>query len=215
MPASEESRNPFFSIGLTGGIGSGKSTVAQLFASRGAGVVDTDEIAHGLTAPDGKAMPLVRREFGDAFISGDGSLNRARMRELVFQDPAARQRLEAILHPLIRQEAFHQAAALNNGYIIFVIPLLAEKMIWKTRVDRVLVVDCSEELQISRVMTRNGMSRAQVEAILAAQATREARKAIADDVIVNDNGLGHLSDEVARLDAAYKKLAEKWYPQDI
>ncbi|PRH11948.1 dephospho-CoA kinase [Burkholderia gladioli] len=175
-----------FSVGLTGGIGSGKTTVANRFGARGATLVDTDAIAHRVTAPGGAAMPAIAAAFGPAFVAADGSLDRARMRALVFGDEAARKRLEAITHPLIRAETEQQAARANGPYVIFVVPLLVESGSWRNRVDRVLVVDCEVETQIARVMQRNGFAREQVEAIVARQATREARLAAADDVIVNE-----------------------------
>lgn len=209
MPRSQNAQSAFFSIGLTGGIGSGKSTVAKLFAEHGAGIIDMDDIAHRLTAPDGKAMDVIRREFGEAYVSDDGSLDRARMRELVFQEPSARKKLESILHPMIRQEAWDQAMRLKKDYVIFVIPLLTEQPVWQEMASRILVVDCPEELQIQRVMLRSGMLRQQVESIMATQATRTERKAIADDLILNNNGVENLSVEVSRLDAEYKKIAQK------
>lgn len=209
MPGSQHSQPAFFSLGLTGGIGSGKSTVAKLFAEHGAGIVDMDDIAHQLTAPGGKAMDVIRRDFGSAYVSEDGSLDRARMRELVFQEPQAREKLENILHPMIRQEAWDQAMRLKKDYVIFVIPLLTEQPVWQEMASRILVVDCPEALQIQRVMARSGMTQQQVESIMATQATRAARKMIADDVILNDNGVENLSVEVSRLDAEYKKIAQK------
>ncbi|MGN3962706.1 dephospho-CoA kinase [Burkholderia gladioli] len=175
-----------FSVGLTGGIGSGKTTVANRFGERGATLVDTDAIAHQVTAPGGAAMPAIAAAFGPDFVAADGALDRARMRALVFGDDAARKRLEAITHPLIRAETEQQAARANGPYVIFVVPLLVESGSWRNRVDRVLVVDCEVETQIARVMQRNGFAREQVEAIVARQATREARLAAADDVIVNE-----------------------------
>ncbi|MEX3606142.1 MAG: dephospho-CoA kinase [Burkholderia sp.] len=175
-----------FSVGLTGGIGSGKTTVANRFGARGAILVDTDAIAHQVTAPGGTAMPAIAAAFGPFFVAADGSLDRARMRALVFGDEAARKRLEAITHPLIRTEIEQQAAQASDPYVIFVIPLLVESGSWCNRVDCVLVVDCEVETQIARVMRRNGFAREQVEAIVACQATREARLAAADDVIVNE-----------------------------
>ena len=175
-----------FAIGLTGGIGSGKTTVADLFAARGASLVDTDLIAHRITAPAGLAMPAIKQAFGPDFVAADGSLDRARMRALIFSDDDARRRLEAITHPLIRAETDREAGDAQGPYVIFVVPLLVESGNWKARSDRVLVVDCSVETQIARVMRRNGFTREQVEAIIARQATREARLAAADDVIVND-----------------------------
>jgi dephospho-CoA kinase len=176
-----------FAVGLTGGIGSGKSTVADLFAAHGVPLVDTDLIAHRITAPHGIAMPQIAAEFGDAFVAADGALDRARMRTLVFSDDGARKRLEGITHPLIRAETEREQREAQGPYVIVVVPLLVESGSWKTRVNRVLTVDCSVETQISRVMSRNGFSRDQVLAIIARQATREARLAAADDVIGNDN----------------------------
>jgi dephospho-CoA kinase len=176
-----------FAVGLTGGIGSGKSTVSDLFAARGVPIVDTDVIAHRITAPHGVAMPKIEAEFGPDFVAADGSLDRARMRTLVFSDESARRRLEAITHPLIRSETERETLEAQGPYVIVVVPLLVESGRWKSRVDRVLTVDCSLETQIARVMQRNGFSREQVLAIIARQATREARLAAADDVIVNDS----------------------------
>jgi dephospho-CoA kinase len=176
-----------FAVGLTGGIGSGKSTVADLFAARGVTIVDTDLIAHRITAPHGVAMPKIATEFGAAFIAPDGSLDRARMRTLVFSDEGARRRLEAITHPLIRAETERAKLEATGPYVIMVVPLLVESGSWKSRVQRVLTVDCSVETQIARVMRRNDFSREQVMAIMARQATREARLAAADDVIVNED----------------------------
>ncbi|KVC75951.1 dephospho-CoA kinase [Burkholderia ubonensis] len=173
-------------VGLTGGIGSGKTTVADLFAARGASIVDTDLIAHRITAPGGLAMPAIEQAFGPDFIAADGSLDRAKMRALIFSDDAARRRLEAITHPLIRTETDREGREARGAYVMFVVPLLVESGSWKSRVDRVLVVDCDVETQIARVMRRNRFTREQVEAIIARQATRDARLAAADDVIVND-----------------------------
>lgn len=200
---------PAFSLGLTGGIGSGKSTVARLFAERGAAVIDTDDIAHRLTAQGGAAMPAIRARFGPDFVGGDGALDRARMRELVFREPAARSELEGILHPMIRQSAFEEAARSSESYVVFVIPLLTEQAIWQDMPDRILLVDCPEALQISRVMARSRMKEEQVKAVMAAQASRADRLAMADDVIVNDGALEPLAAEVARLDAKYRALAQK------
>ncbi|MBU6487112.1 MAG: dephospho-CoA kinase [Burkholderiales bacterium] len=197
-----------FAVGLTGGIGSGKTTVADLFATHGIVIVDTDVIAHRITAPGGAAMPLIEQAFGSRFIASDGSLDRAKMRALVFSDDAARIRLEAITHPLIRAETEHQRATATGPYVVIVVPLLVESGTWKTRVDRVLVVDCSTETQIARVMRRNAFSREQVLAIMARQASREARLAAADDVIVNDEApVAQLEQEVRRLHRHYLALA--------
>jgi dephospho-CoA kinase len=196
-----------FSVGLTGGIGSGKTTVANLFADRGASIVDTDAIAHSLSAPDGLAIPAIRAQFGDDFINPDGSMNRARMRERVFSDPPARKTLEAILHPLIRSESDLAMKEAPGEYVIFVVPLLVESSEWRIRVARILVVDCPEDVQIRRVVARNGMSETAVRAIMSTQAARAERLAAADDVIVNDDGAAKLIPEVDRLHQLYKMLA--------
>lgn len=197
-----------FSIGLTGGIGSGKTTVANLFGERGAALIDTDAIAHQLTTPGGVAINAIRTAFGDRFISADGAMDRARMRAHVFADAAARKRLEAILHPLIRSETSRAAQAARGDYLIFVVPLLVESQQWHTRTSRILVVDCSEDVQIARVMQRNGMTRPQVEAIMAAQATRAERLAAADDVIENNGDAAALLPQIERLHALYLSMAK-------
>lgn len=194
-------------IGLTGGIGSGKSTVADLFATHGATLVDTDLIAHALTGPQGAAMPAVETEFGRSVVATDGRLDRAAMRTLVFSDPAARRRLEAILHPMIRAESLAQIAAAQGTYVVLVVPLLVESGAWRERADRLLVIDCPESTQIERVMARSGLAREQVEAILAAQVSRQARLAAADDVIDNAGEPQALAGQVAALDAVYRRLA--------
>lgn len=196
-----------YAIGLTGGIGSGKTTVANLFATHGIAIIDTDAIAHSITAPGGAAMPAIRREFGDAFVAPDGALDRARMRDAVFTDDAARARLEAITHPLIRTECERAASDARGPYLIFVVPLLVESGKWRERVQRVLVVDCTEQTQIARVMSRNGFTRDQVQAIMARQANRAQRLAAADDVIDNDARHAPLAPQVDRLHAAYLKFA--------
>jgi dephospho-CoA kinase len=192
-----------FSVGLTGGIGCGKSTVADLFAARGASLVDTDVIAHQLTAPGGAAMPALLQEFGPACATPDGAMDRARMRDLVFADPGARTRLEAILHPMIRAATVAAADAATGAYVIYVVPLLVESGNWRARVQRILAIDCQEATQIARVMARSGLPEAQVNAIMAAQASRQQRLAAADDVIDNDAGLDALLPQVARLHQFY------------
>ncbi len=196
-------------MGLTGGIGSGKTTVADMFAARGAAVVDTDLIAHGMTAPGGPAMPAIRAAFGSDFLTVDGAMDRARMRAHVFADPAAKARLEGILHPLIRAETERAALAAHGAYVMLVVPLLVESGAWKERVSRVLVVDAPEDLQVARVMRRSGLSEAQVQAIMAAQASRSQRLAAADDVILNDGHADMLEPQVERLHAMYLALAVK------
>jgi dephospho-CoA kinase len=197
-----------FSIGLTGGIGSGKTTVANLFGERGAALIDTDAIAHQLTTPGGAAIDAIRAGFGDEFIGADGAMDRARMRAHVFADAGARKRLEAVLHPLIRSETARAAQEARGDYLIFVVPLLVESQQWRTRTSRILVVDCSEEVQIARVMQRNGMVRTQVEAIMAAQATRAERLAAADDVIENNGDTAALLPQIERLHALYLAMAK-------
>ena len=195
-------------VGMTGGIGSGKTFVADLFEARGAAIVDTDLIAHRITAPHGAAMPLIAREFGNAFVAADGSLDRARMRSLVFADDTARARLEGLTHPLIRAETEREIKAARGAYVIVVVPLLVESGTWRSRVDRVLVVDCSVETQIARVMRRSGFSREQVLAIVQRQAPREARLAAADDVLVNENvDAARLTEEIGLLHARYLSFA--------
>jgi len=174
-------------IGLTGGIGSGKSTVAAQLAAFGAAVIDTDAIARSLTLPGGTAIAAIATQFGTGYIDASGGLDRARMRELAFAEPTARQRLEAILHPLIRTETSRQAEAAGEaGVIVFDVPLLVESGRWREQVDKVLVVDCSEATQVRRVMARSGWTEDAVRAVVAQQATRQARRACADAVIFND-----------------------------
>jgi len=194
---------PVLRIGLTGGIGSGKSTVARLLADHGAAVIDTDAISRQLTLPGGAAMPAIAQTFGADMVATDGALDRQRMRTLVFGKPAARQQLEAILHPMIGAETARQAeAAVAAGatVLVFDVPLLVESGHWRARVDRVLVVDCAEDTQVQRVMARSGWTEAAVRAVIAQQATRAERRAVADAVILNDGlSLAALADEVNAL----------------
>jgi len=194
-------------IGLTGGIGSGKSTVADRFAALGATLVDTDLIAHALTGPGGAAMPAIREAFGTAVIADDGRLDRAAMRALAFSDPAARKRLEAILHPMIREQSQREIEASTGCYVMLVVPLLVESGAWRERAHRLLVVDCPVEVQIERVMRRSQLAREQVLAILAAQATREARLAVADDRIDNSGEPAAIGPQVDALHSIYLALA--------
>ena len=198
-----------FSVGLTGGIGCGKTTVADRFAALGASVIDTDEIAHSLTAPHGAAMAAIVHEFGAGFATPDGALDRAAMRALVFSDSSARHRLEAILHPRIRDAAYAAAAIATGTYVIFVVPLLIESGNWRERVARILAIDCPEEVQVARVMARNGMTQQQVRAIMATQVSRPARLAAADDVVVNDGGLDALEPQIASLHQKYLGFSER------
>jgi dephospho-CoA kinase len=173
-------------VGLTGGIGSGKSTVAGFLREAGAAIVDTDAISRGLTLPGGAAMPAIAQQFGADFVTAGGALDRDRMRALAFSDAAAKRRLEAILHPLITAEALAQADTATAPLIVFDVPLLVESGRWRSRVARVLVVDCAAETQLQRVLRRPGWTRERVEGALAAQTTREARRSTADAVLLND-----------------------------
>jgi len=195
-----------FNIGLTGGIGSGKSRVADMLGEWGASVVDTDEIARALTAAGGAAMPAIEREFGPAALTADGALNRDWMRERAFADPQVRLRLEALLHPVIGQETERQAAAARGPYLVFVVPLLVESIArWRDRVDRICVVDCDPETQVARVRSRSGLTDSAIRRIMAAQAARASRLAVADDVINND---GATSPDQLRAQA--KILHDRW-----
>ena len=176
-------------IGLTGGIGSGKSTVARVLADCGAVIIDADAISRQVTAVGGAAIPQLARQFGAAMITAEGALDRDRMRQLAFSDPAARQQLEAIVHPLVTQETLRQSAqteAAGAVCIVFDVPLLVESRHWRQQLDRVLVVDCTEATQIARVMARNALPREGVEKIIASQASRVQRRAAADSCICND-----------------------------
>jgi dephospho-CoA kinase len=190
-------------VGLTGGIGSGKSTVADNFAAQGVPVIDTDVIARDLTAPGGAALDAVRAAFGEAVMQADGTLDRAALRRRVFSDSASRHRLEAILHPLIRQRVEQALGTLTAPYALVVVPLLVETGGYRDVLDRVLVVDCPEDMQIERVIARSGLTRDEVTAILAAQASRAERLAAADDVIVNSASPEALRTQVAALHRRY------------
>ena len=197
-----------FVVGLTGGIGSGKSAAADAFAARGIDVTDTDRLAHALTAPGQPGHTAVLAAFGHEYAQPDGTLDRARLRELVFDDAAARARLESILHPMIRDAARQEIAAWKSPYGIVVVPLLLERS-GGTRVDRVLVVDCPEDLQVLRVATRSGLSPAEVRAIMATQLPRDDRLARADDVLDNSGPIAAIARQVEGLDRRYRALAER------
>lgn len=196
-----------FCVGLTGGIGAGKSSAARLFEELGAAVVDTDEIAHELTRPGAPAIGAIRNAFGAGYIAPDGGLERARMRRLVFGDPAAKTKLEAILHPLIRNESRARIAAAQQPYVIVVVPLLLETGACRDLVQRVLVVDCSEEQQVARGTRRSRLTAEEVRAIMAAQLPRAERLERADDVLDNDGGMEALQRQVRELHARYLALA--------
>jgi len=196
-------------IGLTGGIGSGKTAVSNLLGELGAGVIDTDLISHQITAPGGKAIPLIAKEFGDDFIDSQGALDRVKMRTLVFADSNARQALEKITHPLIQQETAKQAFGLAKSgvpYLVFVVPLLIESGSWVKLIDYLIVVDCPEETQIQRVMHRSNMTRLDVENILKAQTSRNVRLAAANTVLENQGSLDELKSEVLSLHQQLLKI---------
>lgn len=209
-PTAPEPRHPApYVVGLTGGIGAGKSAVAERFVARGAELVDTDAIAHELTAAGGAAIAPIRAAFGDAVIGADGALERTAMRARAFADAGARARLEAILHPLIGAQAWARVAASRAPYVVLAVPLLVETGRWRERVDRVLVVDCSEAAQLARVQARSRLPAEQVRAIIAAQATRAQRRAVADDLIDNDGSLAALDAQVDRLHHDYLAQAHR------
>lgn len=196
-----------FTVGLTGGIGCGKSVVADEFETLGAVIVDADRISHELTGPGGAAMDAIAAKFGAGMLAADGALDRRAMRERVFADPAARRDLEAILHPLIRRESAARLAAAHGPYALLVVPLLIETGHYRSLCDRIAVVDCPESVQIARVVARNGLSEAAVRAVIAVQASRAARLAVADDVIENGGSLATLTQQLPPLDALYRRLA--------
>jgi len=198
-----------FVVGLTGGIGSGKSAAADCFAAHGIAVVDTDALAHALTAAGGAAMPALLAEFGPEVATPDGALDRSRIRRLVFADPDARKRLEAILHPQIRVLSGERCRDAASPYVILAVPLLVESGGYRDRCNRVVVVDCPESLQISRVMARSGLSESEVRAIMAAQASRGERLVVADDVLNNDGDLHHLEAQITGLHRKYLHLASQ------
>ena len=194
-------------VGLTGGIGSGKSAAADEFGRLGATVVDTDAIARELTEPGGAAMAHIKALFGEAFVAPSGAMDRKAMRDRVFRDPAAKQALEALLHPMIRAESERSISAAAGPYVVYVVPLLVESREPRRRADRILVVDAPEEMQVSRVANRSGLGEPEVRAIMAAQASRAERLAAADDVIDNAGSLDALRDQVRALHARYVKMS--------
>jgi dephospho-CoA kinase len=209
--ASSPSDQRGYRVGLTGGIGSGKSAVGDRFGELGAAIVDSDEIARALTAPGGAAIEQIRDSFGPQVIDADGALDRAKMRTLAFRDGTAKTRLESILHPLIREitEELAAGAFRTAPYVVLVIPLLIESRSWRRRVDRLLVVDCPLERQKARVVARSGLDPALVDSIIAQQAGRTERLDAADDVLVNDGSLADLTPRVARLHQHYRELAAR------
>lgn len=199
-----------FRVGLTGGVGSGKSTVADMLASMGASVIDTDVIARSLTASGGAALPAIVARFGEAMLAPDGALDRGMMRDRVFSDPAGRQALEAILHPLIRAQVQHQCDKATGAYVLVVVPLLIENLAeYRSVLDRILVVDCLPEQQLVRTSARPGLNEAMARAIMAAQIDRAARLAAADDVISNQGDLTALRQAITDLHSRYATWAAK------
>ena len=194
-----------FVVGLTGGIGSGKTSIANCFAELGVSLIDADLIAHSLTAPGGIAIPAIRNTFGDAIITPDGAMDRNKMRALAFSDPLHKTRLEAILHPLIRAQAEYEITQATGPYIIYVVPLLVES--GNRDVSRILVVDCEEQVQVERVCARNGLTESQVRAIMANQASRHDRCAAADDIIINQGKFSELKAEIFNLHQRYCHLS--------
>ena len=198
-----------FCVGLTGGIGSGKSAASGMFEALGAAVVDTDEISRALTAPGGAAIAEIRERFGPESIGPDGGLDRERMRLLVFRDAASRATLEGILHPLIRHRTRDAIAAARGPYVVVVVPLLFETGACLELIQRVLVVDCDEEEQVRRVMARSGLAAVEARRIMATQLPRAERLRRADDVLHNDDGIEALRSQIEQLHARYLALASK------
>ena len=205
--------NRAFRVGLTGGIASGKSTVAKMFADLDVPVIDTDVIAKDLVQPGMPALAEIRKRFGDQVIHSSGHLDRGAMRRIIFADDGARHDLEAILHPRIGAEVLRRSEAANGPYQVIVIPLLIGSSLGQ-HLDRVLVVDCSEDEQVRRLMHRDKESASQAQRILAAQSSRKERLAIADDVIRNDTSMEQLGDAVKELDQAYRHLAAPQFPRE-
>lgn len=199
-------------IGLTGGIASGKTTVSRLFAALGIPVIDSDELAREVVAPGTAGLAAIRARFGPGVIQPDGSLDRRALRQIVFDDEAARRDLESITHPAIRALMDQRSRAAGGPYQILAIPLLVEGGARRPGIDRILVVDCPEDLQVRRVMLRDRSTEAGARAVLAAQASRVARLAVADDVIVNDGDVPALRDRVEALDRRYRALASQPEP---
>lgn len=202
-----------YTVALTGGIGSGKSTVTDAFAHLGINVIDADILARQVVEPGKPALKAIADHFGSQILTADGALNRRELRERIFAHPDEKAWLNALLHPLIQQETQQQMQQATSPYVLWVVPLLIENKLY-TRADRVLVVDVSRETQILRTMQRDHVSREHVEHILAAQATREARLAVADDVIDNNGAPDAIASDVARLHASYLQLAAQAVSQE-
>tara|TARA_S200000501_G_scaffold329322_1_gene329857 strand:+ start:789 stop:1406 length:618 start_codon:yes stop_codon:yes gene_type:complete len=197
-----------FSVAMTGGIGSGKSTASDCFNKLGVSIIDTDLISHNLTSTNGEAIPLIIKEFGDTFIKFDGSLDRKLMRDLIFSDNKSKSKLETILHPLILTKTQQNALSAKGSYLIFVIPLLYSSSSWKNKVDKVLVIDCQEKIQIQRVKKRNKLSLEQIKSIISSQPSRLDRLKMADDIIFNEESVKSLEIQIKRLHLNYLKLSK-------
>lgn len=197
-------------IGLTGGIGCGKSVVSQCFSELGVCVIDTDVIARTITQPNGKAMAGIKNTFGASYMTQDGALDREKMRNLIFSDKNARLRLEKLLHPIILNETAQQIASASSSYVVVVIPLLFETDDYDTIVHRILAIDCDEQQQISRVMARSNLSEQQIKSIMATQVTRKERLQRADDIITNSQDKDYLKTEVAKLHRKYLLLSQQY-----
>ena len=202
-----------YTVALTGGIGSGKSTVANAFADLGINIIDADIIARQVVEPGTPALKAIAEHFGSEVIATDGSLQRRILRERIFSDPDEKKWLNALLHPLIQQETQRQFQQATSPYLLWVVPLLVENALYK-KADRVLVVDVTPETQLRRTMQRDDVTREHVEQILAAQATREARLAVADDVIDNNGAPDDIVSDVARLHALYLQFASQFVSQE-
>ena len=196
-------------IGLTGGIGSGKTSATRFFAAEGIAIIDADTIAHELTGAQGDAIPNIKKYFGINFITKNGKLDRKKMKNRIFSDINSRKKLEEILHPLIQAEVMHQIETASSPYIIVVAPLLLETGDYCETVTRILVVDCNEEYQISRAVSRDGLSKEEVRAIMATQKSRQERLNQADDVIVNDTDISSLQEKVKLQHNIYLSLLQK------
>lgn len=203
--------SPVLSIGLTGGIGSGKTTIANIFRQYNVELIDTDVIAHKISSSKGIAIPLISATFGDKFITSHGALDRNRMRAYIFNHYPAKIKLEKILHPLIWQEAIRMTKNITSAYVIYIVPLLTELREWRQYVNRILVIDCTEEAQITRVMQRSRMPYKQVQAIIATQNTRSARLLIADDIIENNSEKTALPPQIEKLHKYYLTIVKNNY----
>lgn len=202
-------------IGLTGGIGCGKSLASQYFSELGICVIDTDVIARTITQSNGRAIPKIKNDFGISYLTKNGALDREKMRQLIFSDKNARLRLEKILHPIILSETVQQIACAHSPYVVVVIPLLFETKDYDTIVHRILVIDCDEQQQISRVMARSNLSEQQVKSIMATQVARKERQQRAHDIITNNQDTDYLKTEITKLHSKYLSLSNQCIDADV